>query len=422
MQERQLRHILTDKSVISARIEVIDAYGSSLALQITGLDTGYTGTDRYAVYTISTIPNILAAEATKTVQLEGGVSEGGGVLFSTANSTYYYAYYVWCDIYNGNDELVKSLPMIMTDAGGHNVTVTRAYPHLDVLSLEWNCGGYISEIFFEFEDEIYESDFSTGTGDIIASNPTRPPAQRIYNWYHSTQSVGNDFVVFPYLTEGRCKVTLTIDPINYVQETIYIYFSLTGDTVKPTIREFKAEANGFNVNYTATLIDPLYLNRYTIYVDGEEYGSYDQPQYDSYISGSLVLISYGEHTIGIKATVDGVETNIATTKVFAAQTERPDKFEWDTPKIQGEAFSLSASEINRLMSNINAIRVYRELEDYPFSYATSGAEFSAGMYNSMVAAIKGIEGYGTYLVDVVPGLPIEARHLNLLRDEVNAIE
>ena len=407
---------------ISARIEVIDAYGSSLALQITGLDTGYTGTDRYAVYTISTIPNILAAEDTKTVQLEGGVSEGGGVLFSTANSTYYYAYYVWCDIYNGNDELIKSLPMIMTDAGGHNVTVTRAYPNLDVLSLEWSCGGYISEIFFEFEDEIYESDFSTGTGDIIASNPTRPPAQRIYNWYYSTQSVGTDFVVFPHLTEGRCKVTLTIDPINYVQETIYIYFSLAGDTVKPAITEFSATVSGLNVNYNALLADAQYLNEYTVYVDGIEYSSYTGGHYDSYTDGTIVLTSYGEHTIAIKAVVDGIETNTASLKVYAAQTNRPDEFEWDTPKVQGEIFALSMSEVNRLMDNINEVRVYRGLEPYQFTHVTAGTEFSASMYNNMVTAIKDIEGYGTYLVDVVPGLPIEARHLNLLRDELNAVE
>ena len=407
---------------VSARIEVVRAYGSSLALRIIGLDTGYTGTDRYAVYSISQTPNILAAEDTKTVPLEGGVSTGGGVLFSTAHSTDRYAYYVWCDIYNGDDELIKTLPMIMTTVGGHNVTVTRAFPYLDVLSLEWDCEGSISEIFFEFEDEIYESDFNTGTGDIIASNPTRPPEQRIYNWYYSTQSIGNDCIVFPYLTEGRCRVILTIDPTNYVQRTIYIYFSLVGDTVKPAITEFSATANGLNVDYNALLSDALYFNQYIVYVDGVEYNSYTEGHYDSYTQGTITLPSYGEHIIAIKAVVDGVETNVASVKVYAAQTGRPDKFEWDTPKVQGDTFDLSVTEINRLMDNINAVRAYRGLVSYQFTYVTAGQAFSANMYNNMVAAIKEIEGYGTYLVDVVPGLPIEARHLNLLRDELNAIE
>lgn len=406
---------------ISARIQVIGRYGSSIALHLINLDTGYTGTDRYAVYTISSVPNILAAEDTKTVQLEGGVSEGGGVLFSTANSTDYYTYYVWCDIYNGNGELIKTLPMLATNPSGFTISIERMSPYLDILYLEWDFQGYVTEVFFNFDKAVYLSEeFGTGQGSIIASNPTRPESQRLYNIYYSMSGKGNDCIVYPYLTDSVCDVHYNLT--DGIQAWAYMGFSMVGDGIKPSITEFSATTSGLSVNYTATLISAQYLNKYTIYVDGIEYGSYDHPKYNSYISGTVTLPSYGEHTIAIKAVVDGIETNTASLKVYAAQTNRPDEFEWDTPKVQGEIFALSMSEVNRLMDNINEVRVYRGLEPYQFTHVTAGTEFSASLYNNTVTAIKDIEGYGTYLVDVVPGLPIEARHLNLLRDELNAVE
>ena len=404
----------------SAQIELLSRYENSVQLRVTGLDVGYTGTDRYAIYKISTIPNIVTAEYTQTVPLEGGVVSGATVNFYNLPSRD--TYYCWCDIYNGSDEIIKTLPMLAVAYGGFNVTITQLSGDRDVLMLEWDCPG-VYEMFFDFDKAIRSAPESTGKGEIIASNPTAPPAQQIFSRYYSTSQSGTDYIIYPHITDSTCDVTITIDPFNYIQDWIYIGFSIIPVT-PPYISQLTAEVNGISTTLSITVPDGWCNREFVIYVDGTEHSTIHQDYYmgDNTITHTLTLNSYGEHTISVKGIIDDIETEMKSVKVFAAQTGRPEKFEWDTPKVQGGEFNLDKGEINRLMDNINAVRVYRGLDIYPFTYVVTGDKFTANTYNSMVSAIQGVSGYGTFLYTVVSGLPIEARHLNLLRDELNAIE
>ena len=196
--------------------------------------------------------------------------------------------------------------------------------------------------------------------------------------------------------------------------------------------DLTVDANGLNLSYSAYIFYPgalaycnsLLFTYYTVYVDGEEYGTYqvDDQSGAFSVSGDIILDSYGEHTISITAKLDGITTNTLTTNIFLSENERPNNFEWDAAKKSGETFSLTKEEMNRLMDNINATRVYRGLQAYPFAKIQSGDTFTSDIYNNIVEAIQGISGYGDYLKNVTANSDvISARDLNVLKDEINAV-
>lgn len=70
---------------------------------------------------------------------------------------------------------------------------------------------------------------------------------------------------------------------------------------------------------------------------------------------------------------------------------RPDNFSWTTAKIAGNTFSLTANEWNDFTDRINAFRVYKELSEYSFTQATTGAQFTALMFNETINAIDAMD-------------------------------
>lgn len=100
---------------------------------------------------------------------------------------------------------------------------------------------------------------------------------------------------------------------------------------------------------------------------------------------------------------------------------RPEKYYWTYSKQSGSKFNLTADEWNGLLYNINAVRNYKGLSSYSFTYAYSGNNFTAAMYNQAVYAIQGVPGYGSYIYTVSKGDKIYASHLNNLISELNAI-
>lgn len=101
--------------------------------------------------------------------------------------------------------------------------------------------------------------------------------------------------------------------------------------------------------------------------------------------------------------------------------ERPDDFSWTYPKVAGGDFNLTAREWNDYTERINEFRVYRGLDEYDFTRAYRGDDFTADMYNEARSAIRGISGYGSYIPKVEPGWTIYAETMDLLVSELNAI-
>lgn len=104
-----------------------------------------------------------------------------------------------------------------------------------------------------------------------------------------------------------------------------------------------------------------------------------------------------------------------------ATASRPSDFSWTYEKVKGETFNLTADEWNNFTSRINAFRKYKVLDDHDFTWAYSGNDFMAYMYNEARIAIQEIDGYGTYIPTVYSGWQISAHMMNVLVSELNSI-
>lgn len=101
--------------------------------------------------------------------------------------------------------------------------------------------------------------------------------------------------------------------------------------------------------------------------------------------------------------------------------ERPGYFYWDTAKTSGAKFNLTASEWNRLISNINSVRSYLGYSNASFSKAISGNEFTAAMFNQARSAIISISGFTGYIPQASSGGKIYANMLNALQGGINEL-
>lgn len=100
---------------------------------------------------------------------------------------------------------------------------------------------------------------------------------------------------------------------------------------------------------------------------------------------------------------------------------RPDYFYWDTNKVSGASFNLTANEWNRLCSNINLVRNYLGYTTYSFQSVKQGDTFTASHYNEVANAINGMYEYTGYISNVSSGQTIYASQLNSLRDAINSL-
>lgn len=101
--------------------------------------------------------------------------------------------------------------------------------------------------------------------------------------------------------------------------------------------------------------------------------------------------------------------------------ERPGYFYWDTAKTSGAKFNLTASEWNRLISNINSVRSYLGYSSASFSKAVAGNKFTATMFNQARSAIISISGFTGYIPQASSGGKIYANMLNALQGGINEL-
>lgn len=100
---------------------------------------------------------------------------------------------------------------------------------------------------------------------------------------------------------------------------------------------------------------------------------------------------------------------------------RPSYFSWDTAKNSGAEFKLTASEWNRLTSNINSVRSYHGASTVSFTRAVSGNVFTADMFNQARSAIVSIAYISGGIPTASSGGTIYASMLNALRDGINSV-
>lgn len=77
------------------------------------------------------------------------------------------------------------------------------------------------------------------------------------------------------------------------------------------------------------------------------------------------------------------------------QLNKPTAFSWDTPKIQGQTFHITAVEWNKLQTKVNEAREYQadktgsSIPTYGFTAVSSGQSFTAEAYNAVLMGIAG---------------------------------
>lgn len=100
---------------------------------------------------------------------------------------------------------------------------------------------------------------------------------------------------------------------------------------------------------------------------------------------------------------------------------RPDEFSWTNGKVQGNNFSILATEWNRLCSVTNEFRIYKGLSTSSFSTAYKDNPVLASMFNQVRNSISGMSP--TLSPPSVKSIndDIKASDLNLLRNSLNSI-
>lgn len=102
------------------------------------------------------------------------------------------------------------------------------------------------------------------------------------------------------------------------------------------------------------------------------------------------------------------------------QSVRPDRFEWNTAKVSGGQYNLTAQEWNSLITNINEVKEYKKQNTVSMTSAQAGVTtVSADIFNEVITAINSL-GYD--IKEVAQNEKLLAKLLNDLRDKINAIE
>ena len=92
-------------------------------------------------------------------------------------------------------------------------------------------------------------------------------------------------------------------------------------------------------------------------------------------------------------------------------------FDWETPKVQGQPFMLTASEWNELIKDVQTRHRNEGIEGYSMDLAVKGREITCSQYNQVVKAIDAFNPTG--LKEETVGNAISAAVLNTLKDKVN---
>ena len=190
---------------------------------------------------------------------------------------------------------------------------------------------------------------------------------------------------------------------------------------------FKQSTGSLSGRITVNWTDEYGL--WDLYSDDEGYVEYDGLVYD--IDYQVMDGDYGiyahytavyevEPQYGAWVTVEADDDGLEIT----TEADRPAKFSWTYSKTSGGEFNLTATEWNRLTTNINAVRKYKGLSAYGFETASSGGLFKADMYNDAVWSLDAIDSgiWSRYLDTYESGDIIYAYYLNDLKDALNDIE
>lgn len=162
------------------------------------------------------------------------------------------------------------------------------------------------------------------------------------------------------------------------------------------------------------------LKGYTI-SSGETSG---EVVFEGITQGTYIIRSASDYDFGgsLIQCVDSTGEAYTATLEITAEAERPENFTWLYPKTAGEKFNLTAEEWGLFTDRVNEFLKYLGRTEKSFTKALTGDVLYAGLYNEAGGAIKEGGEYGLYIPEVISGQTVTAYQMNILVNELNAIE
>lgn len=214
------------------------------------------------------------------------------------------------------------------------------------------------------------------------------------------------------LSKGGFTADITGLDSSYAQNNRYIeWYVYEGTSVDPNYHVGSNITEG-GIGANITQITNLYINCPAI--DGGESGKWYTVEALIHYTKSLDPEQWGTSVLTATAFLKGSGSGGG-----GGTTQKPDLFEWDSPKVSGEAFNLTAGEWNRLTAKINEWCEYKGRDTHQFTKAESGKPFTADMYAEARDAIDGLTNLTMYYP--VKGGTVMAYYLTELSVAINNI-
>lgn len=200
-----------------------------------------------------------------------------------------------------------------------------------------------------------------------------------------------------YMDSAEIRVTTESDSSGPEVGDIYIQQR----TASNPSTQVAVRARGFDTSYSEdwTIYWYLYQNNSQIDNATDTVSAGDSSSSTTTFAGLSPDTEY-RVSLRVRYRVDGTydyyyAEDIYITTESSSSGNRPDYFEWDTAKVKGRAFNITASEWCRLLNNINEVREYKGYSSMSegtgvatFTYPSKGDTFTARMYNQCIYAMS----------------------------------
>lgn len=148
---------------------------------------------------------------------------------------------------------------------------------------------------------------------------------------------------------------------------------------------------------------------------------WDESTWQEVGDNGLIYVPFSYHKRITNNTIDGGVYNVY---LIDGQDYGDDVFKWDTPKIKGQPFNITANEWTKLQNHINECLGYINKTPYTFTSAQPNQPFAWKYFSEVVKAITS----STYLGSSVSfglsftGLPIKAdEHINRIIEALDSV-
>ena len=258
-------------------------------------------------------------------------------------------------------------------------------------------GAYTDRVYFDrsWDTETF-STVSTNSASSFTNTQSRiPPGThtlrvRAYNGNYSSYSVT---VTFTIVDMTNPVLTLNLDGYNAITATM---------TSSDDSGQFRTE-------------------RYSMYIDGVYQGRTDSNVYTFDRDKDGKLLKTGQSYTIMVHLYDRAGNYATVSKNIVVTRKRPDNMVWESSKNGGGAFSINATEWNRLTNRINEFRQYRGLDTLVFTTARRGNSITAAIYNEVR------DGYSGLTTPISPpsrknaGNPINGSDIDRFRTSINSV-